>query len=1371
MSGESRARPSVRPARLVACCALLVGLALVQDPGLLVPDTKFDLVAAPADWLARSLHVWDAQGGFGQVQNQAHGYLWPMGPFFWLLDAVGLPGWVVQRLWQALVLCVALVGTAKLARAFGVRSDLACLVAGFAYALSPRLLTSLGPISIEVWPSALAPWVLLPLVIGAERGSPRRAAALSGLAVAMVGGVNAAASFAVVPLAVIWVLTRTPGPRRRALLLWWPVFATLGTFWWVVPLFVMGAFSPPFLDFTETSAVTTFPTTLFDTLRGTSHWVPYVDLGSRAGNELIRTSWLAVNTAVVVVVGLVGLLDRRTPHRTFLVLGLLAGVVLVTAGHHGAVEGWFSGDVATRLDGALAPLRNVHKFDPVLRVPLVLGLALALDRAVAAWRGRSRERLNAGILVGAVVLGVVGSATPAVAGRAEAGGAMLGVPDYWRQAADDVAARSQGGTTLVVPGSAFGEYVWGDPRDEPLQWLAGSRWAVRSAGILAEPGQIRMLEGLERRFAEGHGSAGLTAALRRAGVEQLVVRNDLRPSDDVPDPALVHQAIAASPGIERVASFGPALGGEAWEQDGERRTVLDGGRRASYPAVEVYAVPGAADAVTAADPSVVAAGPEDLADLVDAGVLGDAPVRLAADADPADDAERPRRVVLTDGLRARERQFARMHDGWSATLTPGDVRRTAGPVRDFVLGTADDDRWSTTARLEGARALAASSSASDSDAVGGSDRGRLPYAAVDDDPTTAWWSTATDPAPWWRIDLDEEVRVSTVGVTAAAAAGPQRLRVVTEGGRSAVVELSAGGTRTVPVPADGPTRWVRIEAVDPAAGSRLALADVDLPGVEVHRVLALPELPRSWGSPDVVALRADRDGRTGCVAVDGDARCATGTDRSGEDGATLRRSFVAGAARDYDVRVTAVPRPGAALDALLQRGQSAAVRVSSTAVPDARAGATAAVDGDPATAWLAAAEDERPEIALSWLGVRRVGSIAVAVDPATAARRPTALVLTFWNGRASTRRTVELDPDGSARFAPVRAERVEVGVVGVEDVADVRSGGTFADVPVGIGEIALGGVPFLPLSLPTAAVTLPCGSGPDVTIGDRRLRTAVTASPQRLASGGPVPATVCGTGQVTVGAGEVAVTAAPAPAFTAGTVVLRATDDPGEAGVGTAPLATDGSVRRTVGGATDGGTTVLRESANRGWTAEQGGRTLDPVVLDGWQQAFVTTGEEPVEVRFAPDTAYRVGLGVGFVLVLVLLAALVLLRRAGPGPGPLADRALSPFVGVPLALAVAALSAGTVGLVIGVLVVAAVLVLRGRPGPEEALPWLLAAPVLLAGLAYALRPWGGDAAWAGTIGWVGYLSLVPLVALPVAALAPRSGKVRFSRIAGRSTHR
>ena len=140
--------------RLVVACAVLVGLAMVQDPGLLVPDTKFDLVIDPADFLGRVTHLWDSEGAFGQLQNQAYGYLWPMGPFFLLGSVLDVHGWVIQRLWLALVMCVAFLGTARLARTLGVRSDLACIAAGFAFALSPRMLTTLGPISIEAWPSA-----------------------------------------------------------------------------------------------------------------------------------------------------------------------------------------------------------------------------------------------------------------------------------------------------------------------------------------------------------------------------------------------------------------------------------------------------------------------------------------------------------------------------------------------------------------------------------------------------------------------------------------------------------------------------------------------------------------------------------------------------------------------------------------------------------------------------------------------------------------------------------------------------------------------------------------------------------------------------------------------------------------------------------------------------------------------------------------------------------------------------------------------------------------------------------------------------------------------------------------------------------------
>ena len=151
--------------RLAACSLVLVALAVVQSPGYIVPDTKLDLAVDPARFLLRAMHLWDPEGAFGQLQNQASGYFVPMGPWFLLGSALGLPAWLVQRLWLGIVMVVAFLGVVRLARALGIGGPLARIVAGFAFALSPRMISTLGPISIEAWPSAMAAWVLLRLFV------------------------------------------------------------------------------------------------------------------------------------------------------------------------------------------------------------------------------------------------------------------------------------------------------------------------------------------------------------------------------------------------------------------------------------------------------------------------------------------------------------------------------------------------------------------------------------------------------------------------------------------------------------------------------------------------------------------------------------------------------------------------------------------------------------------------------------------------------------------------------------------------------------------------------------------------------------------------------------------------------------------------------------------------------------------------------------------------------------------------------------------------------------------------------------------------------------------------------------------------------
>ena len=203
---------SVERLRLLLIAAALTLAVFGQSAGNTATDTKFDLVVSPLRFLGRALRLWDPIGNGGQLQNQAYGYVFPMGPFFAALHALGFPPWELQRAWETALVVGAFLGAYRLARRLGVDQFWPAVVSGLAYALAPRMLSELTSISSELMPVAALPWVLAPLVDGSRVGSPRRAAARSGVALLFAGGVNAAATLAVLPMPALYLLTRARGP-------------------------------------------------------------------------------------------------------------------------------------------------------------------------------------------------------------------------------------------------------------------------------------------------------------------------------------------------------------------------------------------------------------------------------------------------------------------------------------------------------------------------------------------------------------------------------------------------------------------------------------------------------------------------------------------------------------------------------------------------------------------------------------------------------------------------------------------------------------------------------------------------------------------------------------------------------------------------------------------------------------------------------------------------------------------------------------------------------------------------------------------------------------------------------------------------------
>ncbi|MGA3538539.1 alpha-(1-_3)-arabinofuranosyltransferase family protein [Micromonosporaceae bacterium DT194] len=1251
--------------RIVAICAALTALAFLQDPGLTAIDTKVDLAEDPLGWLERALQIWDPTGTFGQLQNQAYGYLWPMGPFFLLGDLIGVPSWVVQRLWWALVMIVAFTGVVRLSGRLGIGSPWARLIAGVAFALSPRMLTELGPISVEAWPSAVAPWVLVPLIGLAHGAAIRPAVTRSAIAVACAGGVNATAVFAVVPLAGLWLLSLQPMRRRLQALLAWAFAVLCATAWWLVPLFVLGRYSPPFLDYIETAASTTAPTDLVSVLRGASHWHAYLSgpygASWSAGWELATSKMLIAATVAVACLGLAGLSRRGLPHRRFLVTGLLVGLAMVGFGYTGAVSGLFSGQLHAFLDAAGAPLRNVHKFDVVLRLPLALGLAYLLGllgRAATVGDGDPSRtpaarwvhpaRLRAALVTGTALIAVGVVATPALAGGMAAQGSYSEVPGYWREASDWLDDNLENEHVLVVPAARFPRYLWGSPSDEITQPLLESRWGVRSSIPLTPPATIRLLDSIDSVLSSGTGSAGLADVLARSGVRYLLLRSDLDYGRSGATPPMVaRQALQRSPGLRRVTAFGPEIGG------GRLPGVFaDNGFDVPVQALEVWGVAPKAEAVAAYDAAsltTVIGGPESMMSLAAAGQLPAGPTILAGD---RPDGLPAGPVTLTDGLRRREVSFGLLRDNASATMTAEEEGWLAAPARDYLPDWGDEH--STTARYLGVQRIRASSSWSEAEPMSGARPAHQPYAAMDRDLNTSWRSAPGTSAvgQWLELELTDRERIDTVVVTFDRGTDsiPTAITVATDREQVRVTEVD----QTVEVALTDPSPINRLRiSIDAVVDVRMGfggvgIAELSVGDVRAVRTLLVPPSPIVNRAASVVLEAAPA--KPACYFHDDRPVCSGELTRHSEDAGRIDRTLDLPGAAQYRLRMWARASPGGPLNALLDPTGAAAVTrgivptvvASSEAVPDPAARAGVVVDGDPETTWYAASDDAHPWLQLAWPTEQTIRGLRLALSDDAAAARP--LAVTVLSDQGS--RSGILDEGGSIVFEDLM--RATAITVLITETQGALSHDPYVNLPepltVGVSEVAV-----LPEGKVRPAdqhqrVQLPCGTGPTVNVDGQTRTTALVASRRELLELREVEVALCGADAarpVPATSGEVRVVAVAStvsePTRLAliprgnsdGTVADAAAERPVE-------VRQWQNARRllTLQPSTADQIVVLRENVNEGWEAIADGVTLTPLTIDGWQQGWlVPAGVTELELRFAPNNAYVTALAGGAVLL------------------------------------------------------------------------------------------------------------------------------------------
>jgi len=990
-----------------------------MHPGMVVADTKSYLYLDPTRFLARAASLWDSKIGLGTLSHQTIGYLFPMGPWYWVTQRVlGIPTWISQRLWLGIIIFAAGTGAWRLSREFGVRRRGAA-ISMLAYAFSPYVLGYSSFYSLLLGPWAALPW----WIIWTMRGLRVRGwvyPALIAISVQLVGSLNASSLILCLIGPALWIPFSVIGTReatwRDAWSFLWRtgLLTTVTSLWWLSALLVEGRYGVNILRLTESVRTVAATSTPFEIIRGLGYWFIYG--GDRTGSwndargALTQTSLGLFATFLVPTIALAGAALIKWRTRAYFVLlvavGLIIGVGPAPYDHpslFSAAFKWFTLSTSTGF-----ALRNVNRAIPLLILALAALIGAGVDVVSRRIEQRGRPLIALGAF-GLVAVICITAAIPALSGGyysryLEREGA---IPGYWTKAIERLSSGDPQTRVLALPGSDFASYRWGDTRDPIEPGLMDRPYVAREIVPWGSEQSLSFLQALDRRVQDGSlDPDGLAETLKLMGVGDVILRLDLRTDrwNLIPAGALWKKLTDKQPaGLGAPERFGGEIPGNLrFVELGD--LTKPNAETPNPPPVAIMKVNDPTPIIRAKSaeaPILIAGDSEAIMDLSAASLLDSNRVVFFSSSfekkrDEMRSLPKSTLLVLSDTNRRRGQRWGVLHDQFGYTEQAGEKPLVTDPTDQRLLAFPDEtDASRTVAVLTGVESVRATSYGTP---AFGFVPGERPASAFDGDPFTAWVVDSGVPVSHQKIQvvLTKPVTTSSINLMqttpVAAYSEKKRYRAITR------IRLTFDGEDSIERNIGRPSRKTKGQILEfkertfqklevtilDSSGKEIregvrrngvGFAEIRIPTgvadktVRIHEVIRMPEQmlktlgAESTAHPLIISITRD----------------------STMDNTKLNRSFRLPEARTFTLSGTALLSPyakGQDIDTALgapSTGPDSYTAISSSRYDSSTTRAGAATDGDPKTAWVSQLGNPKAELKVTFKQQRSINNLDLQI--------------------------------------------------------------------------------------------------------------------------------------------------------------------------------------------------------------------------------------------------------------------------------------------------------------------------------------------------------------------------------------------------------